>query len=111
MSESVDFSSTNPSSPKQDAATKSHTKRLRVAIVAPSLRYIGGQSAQANLLLRFWQNDPDIVISFLAVDPPFTPALAWAECIPGLRTIIREPIYFWHLWRGLKDVDVAHIFS
>ena len=31
--------------------------------------------------------------------------------IPGLRTILREPIYFWHLWRGLKDVDIAHIFS
>jgi glycosyltransferase involved in cell wall biosynthesis len=86
-------------------------KRLRVCIVAPSLRYVGGQSVQADLLLRHWQNDPDIEISFLAVDPPLPRALAWAESIPGLRTILREPIYFWHLWRGLKDVDVAHIFS
>jgi glycosyltransferase involved in cell wall biosynthesis len=85
--------------------------RLRVSIVAPSLRYVGGQSVQADLLLRFWQNDPDIDISFLAVDPPLPRALAWAERIPGLRTILREPIYFWHLWRGLKDVDVAHMFS
>jgi L-malate glycosyltransferase len=84
---------------------------LRVCIIAPSLRYVGGQSAQADLLLRHWQNDPDIVISFIAVDPPLPRALAWAERIPGLRTILREPIYFWHLWRGLKDVDVAHIFS
>ena len=89
----------------------SSSKRLRVAIVAPSLRYIGGQSAQADLLLRFWQNDPDVDISFLPVDPPLPRALAWAESIPGLRTILREPIYFWRLWRGLKDVDVAHIFS
>jgi L-malate glycosyltransferase len=86
-------------------------KRLRVCIVAPSLRYVGGQSVQADLLLRHWQNDPDIDISFLAVDPPLPRVLAWAESIPGLRTILREPIYFWHLWRGLKDVDVAHIFS
>jgi glycosyltransferase involved in cell wall biosynthesis len=85
--------------------------RPRVSIVAPSLRYVGGQSVQADLLLRHWQNDPDIDISFLAVDPPLPRALAWAEGIPGLRTILREPIYFWHLWRGLKDVDVAHIFS
>jgi len=83
----------------------------RVCIVAPSLRYVGGQSVQADLLLRHWQNDPEIDISFLAVDPPLPRALAWAEGIPGLRTILREPIYFWHLWRGLKDVDVAHIFS
>ena len=86
-------------------------KRLRVCIVAPSLRYVGGQSVQADLLLRHWQNDLDINISFLAVDPPLPRTLAWAESIPGLRTILREPIYFWHLWRGLKDVDVAHIFS
>jgi len=86
-------------------------KRLRVCIVAPSLRYVGGQSVQADLLLRQWQNDPDIDISFVAVDPPLPGALAWAESIPGLRTMLREPIYFWHLWCGLKDVDVAHIFS
>ena len=86
-------------------------KSLRVCIVAPSLRYVGGQSVQADLLLRHWQNDPDIDITFLAVDPPLPRVLAWAESIPGMRTILREPIYFWHLWRGLKSVDVAHIFS
>jgi L-malate glycosyltransferase len=89
----------------------SPARRLRVCIVAPSLRYVGGQSVQADLLLRRWQNDPDIDISFLAVDPPLPHVLAWAETIPGLRTILREPIYFWHLWRSLKDVDIAHIFS
>jgi glycosyltransferase involved in cell wall biosynthesis len=84
---------------------------LRVCIVAPSLRYVGGQSVQADLLRRHWQNDSEIEISFLAVDPSLPRAFAWAENIPGLRTILREPIYFWHLWQGLKDVDVAHIFS
>jgi L-malate glycosyltransferase len=94
-----------------DSPSERSTKRLRVAIVAPSLRYVGGQSAQADLLLRHWQNDPEIAISFIAVDPPLPRSLAWAESIPGLRTILREPIYLTHLWRGLKDVDVAHIFS
>jgi len=93
------------------AAPNPQTSKLNVSIVAPSLRYVGGQSAQADLLLRLWQHDPDINVSFLAVDPPLPRALAWAERIPGLRTILREPIYFWRLWRGLKDVDVAHIFS
>lgn len=88
-----------------------NNRRLRVCIVGPSLRYVGGQSAQTDLLLRLWRNDPDIDISFVAVDPLLPRVLAWAERIPGLRTILREPIYFWHLWRGLKDVDVAHIFS
>jgi hypothetical protein len=49
--------------------------------------------------VRLWQRDPGIAIGFLAVDPPLPRALAWAERIPGLRTILREPIYFWRLWR------------
>jgi len=85
--------------------------RVKVAIVAPSLRYVGGQAVQADLLMRLWQNDPDVEVTFIAVDPPLPRPLAWAERIPGLRTILREPIYFWHLWRGLKEIDLAHIFS
>lgn len=85
--------------------------KVKVAIVAPSLRYVGGQAVQADLLIRLWRNDPDVEVTFLAVDPPLPGPLAWAERIPGLRTLLREPIYFWHLWRDLKDVDVAHIFS
>ena len=86
-------------------------KRLKVAIVAPSLRYVGGQAVQADLLLRLWKDDPAVEVSFIPVDPPLPRLFAWAEKIPGLRTLLREPIYFLHLWRGLKDIDVAHIFS
>jgi glycosyltransferase involved in cell wall biosynthesis len=85
--------------------------RLKVAMVAPSLRYVGGQSAQAELLLRLWQNDPEIEVSLIEVDPPLPRWLAWAEEIRGLRTILREPIYLFHLWRDLGNVDLAHIFS
>ena len=61
--------------------------------------------------MRLWKNDPDVEVSFLAVDPALPRVLAWAESIRGIRTILREPIYFWHLWRGLKEVHVAHIFA
>ena len=97
------------SSPQKGGS--SSRPRMKVAIVAPSLRYVGGQAVQADLLLRLWQNDPEIEVTFIAVDPPLPWLLAWAERIPGLRTILREPIYFWHLWRGFKNVDIAHIFS
>jgi glycosyltransferase involved in cell wall biosynthesis len=97
--------------PQEATSQVSRSRRVRVCIIAPSLRYVGGQSVQADLLRRHWQNDPEVEISFIAVDPPLPRIFAWAENIPGLRTILREPIYFWHLWRGLRDVDVAHIFS
>jgi glycosyltransferase involved in cell wall biosynthesis len=86
-------------------------RKTRVAFVAPSLRYVGGQAVQADLLMGHWENDPEIDARFVAVDPLFPFGLRWAERVPFLRTIIRAPLYKWNLWRGLKDVDVAHIFS
>jgi L-malate glycosyltransferase len=86
-------------------------KRLRVALVAPTLRFVGGQAVQADLFLRHWQNDPDVEARFIAVDPDFPAGLRWVERIPFLRTVIREPIYAMSLWRNLKGADVAHIFS
>jgi hypothetical protein len=100
--------------PAHERARSFHleVKRQRTrCIVAPSLRYVGGQSAQADLLLRHWQNDPDIDISFHRRRSTIASRSCLGGRIPGLRTILREPIYFWHLWRGLKDVDIAHIFS
>src|SRR5205085_8263120 len=84
---------------------------IRVAIVGPSLHYVGGQSVQADLLLRRWEGDPDVHVSFIAVDPRFPAGLRWVARVPGLRTIVRTPFYLAGLWRGLRDVDVAHIFS
>jgi len=84
---------------------------IRVAFVAPSLRYVGGQAVQANLLMRNWGKDTAIEARFVPVDPRLPRGLGWIERIPLLRTIIREPLYLFSLWRHLKDIDVAHIFS
>jgi L-malate glycosyltransferase len=92
-------------------STSARHDELKVAVIAPTLRYVGGQAVQAELLLRQWRDDADAKVRFIPVDPPFPAALAWAERIPILRTLIREPLYLAALWRGLKDVDIAHIFS
>jgi glycosyltransferase involved in cell wall biosynthesis len=97
--------------PAPRRATKSPAQPLRVAIVAASLRYVGGQSAQADLLLRHWKNDPEVEARFIPIDPVLPRALRWVARIPLLRTLVREPIYLWALWRDLKDVEIAHIFS
>jgi glycosyltransferase involved in cell wall biosynthesis len=87
------------------------SSRLRVAIVAPSLRYVGGQAVQADLLLRNWKEDPNVEASFVSVDPSPPSGLQWVERIPGLRTLLREPRYILALWRSLSRVDLVHIFS
>src|SRR5262249_50897296 len=47
----------------------------------------------------------------VTVDPPLPWGFGWAENMRGLRTLLREPVYFARLWRGLKGVGVLHIFS
>jgi L-malate glycosyltransferase len=85
--------------------------RLRVAIVAASMHYVGGQSVQADLLVSNLRNDPAIEAHLIPIDPTLPPVLRWVEKIPFVRTLVREPFYLWALWRGLKDADIAHIFS
>jgi len=96
---------------KTGRASVSVRTRLRVAIVGPSLRYVGGQSVQADLLLRHWDGDPDVHASFIPVDPQFPAGFRWVMRVRGLRTVVRTPIYVAGLWRGLRDVDIVHIFS
>jgi len=91
------------------ASTKA--SKLRVAVIAPSPHYVGGQSVQAELLLRFWQNDPEVEAHFIPIDPPWPTGLGWVERIPFLRTLVRTPVYLAALQRGLQDADIAHIFS
>ncbi len=91
--------------------TSGRADRLRVTIVAASLRYVGGQSVQADLLRRYWQDDPAVEAQFLPIDPAFPPLLRWVERVPFLRTLVRQPFYLFALWRGLEDSDIAHIFS
>jgi glycosyltransferase involved in cell wall biosynthesis len=87
------------------------TQRLKVAIVGPSSNYVGGQSVQAELLLRHWRDDTDIEASSIPVDPPFPAMLRWVNRVPFLRTLVRQPLYLLALSRGLSETDVAHIFS
>jgi glycosyltransferase involved in cell wall biosynthesis len=84
---------------------------LRVAIVAASSRYVGGQSVQAELLLANWRNDSEVEASLIPIDPSLPRGLKWVESVPVLRTIVRQPFYLATLWRGLSHADIAHIFS
>jgi L-malate glycosyltransferase len=81
----------------------------RVVIVAPRIQHKhGGQEVQADLLLRLWRDDPGLHISYIPTDLPLP---AWIERIPYLRTMVRFPIYSVKLLFGLRETDIAHIFS
>jgi glycosyltransferase involved in cell wall biosynthesis len=84
---------------------------IKVAIVAPSLRILGGQAVQADRLLRAWRSDADVRAWLVPVNPlpPFVlrPALG----VKYLRTLVTELTYIPSLIRELSRADVVHVFS
>jgi glycosyltransferase involved in cell wall biosynthesis len=87
------------------------SRRHRVALVAPSLKILGGQAVQADRLLRAWQNDPDIEARLVPINPIPPGPLRHLTRIKFARTVATELTYWPSLVRDLKDVDVVHVFS
>jgi glycosyltransferase involved in cell wall biosynthesis len=84
---------------------------IKVAIVAASLRILGGQAVQAQRLLDKWRHDPDIEAWLVPINPlppaPFQGLLA----VKYLRTVITQICYWPLLVRELRRADVVHVFS
>jgi glycosyltransferase involved in cell wall biosynthesis len=85
-------------------------RKLRVAIVAPSLSILGGQAVQAQRLLDAWANDPDVDAWLVPVNPA-PAALAPLLKIKYLRTVLTQLMYWPLLIRELRRADVVHVFS
>jgi len=85
--------------------------RLRIAFVAPSLRILGGQSVQADRLLRAWRDDPDVDAWLVPVNPLPPRPFRFALNVKYLRTIVTELTYVPLLARELARADVVHVFS
>src|SRR2546423_14424261 len=89
----------------------STTAPLRVAVVAPSLRIVGGQAVQADLLLRAWDNDPDVMAWLVPINPVPPRLLEPLARIKFVRTILTQIGYWPLLLRELRRCDVVHAFS
>jgi glycosyltransferase involved in cell wall biosynthesis len=86
-------------------------RKLQVALVAPSLRILGGQAVQADRLLRAWRGDPDLDAWLVPVNPIPPGPLRHLTSIKYARTIVTELTYVTPLLRTLARADVVHVFS
>jgi len=84
--------------------------RLKVALVAPTLRILGGQAVQAHRLLQAWNSDPEVDAELVPINPlpPLFPRLA---NIRFIRTLVTQLTYWPTLLNRLRHVDVVHVFS
>jgi glycosyltransferase involved in cell wall biosynthesis len=85
--------------------------RLRVAVVVASLRILGGQSVQADRLLKGWASDREIEAWLVPIDPVPPPPLHRLLRVKYVRTIVTQLWYWPLLVRELRSADVVHIFS
>src|SRR5436190_14861404 len=82
-------------------------KRIKVAIVAPSMAILGGQAVQADRLIRAWSDDPDIEAWLVAVNPVPRGAMRRALHIKYIRTLLTQLIYWPSLVRQVARADVV----
>jgi len=85
--------------------------RLRVAIVAPSLRILGGQAVAADQLLQEWRDDAAVEAWLVPINPVPVNVLRYGTRIKYVRTFVTELTYLPLLVRELRRADVVHIFS
>jgi L-malate glycosyltransferase len=86
-------------------------RKLRVAIVAPSLGILGGQAVQADRLIGAWRGDPDVDAWLVPVNPAPAPGFRWTTRVKYLRTLVTEATYGPLLLRELARADLVHVFS
>ena len=80
---------------------------IRVLLIAPSLDIIGGQSMQADQLLRCLANETSVQVQFLPVNPRLPSALR----MKYVRTLITLFVYVTRLAVEIRRAEVLHIFT
>ena len=84
---------------------------MRVLIIAPSLRILGGQAVQANHLFNSLSQESDFEVSFLPHNPQLKGPLRLLQSIKYVRTIVTSFVYIATLILRIPRNDIIHIFS
>lgn len=86
--------------------TEKPAKKIKILIVATSMRVIGGQSIQAKRLIDAFEDDAEIETGFLPNNPK-----TLFQRIKYLRTIFTSVKFWWSLLLNVYKFDVVQVFS
>ena len=84
---------------------------IRILVVAPSLRILGGLALQAKYLLEHMHREPLFQVSFVPHNPRFPGPLSLLQKVKFLRTILASLIYCTNLIIRVPRHDIIHVFS
>jgi L-malate glycosyltransferase len=86
-------------------------KPMRVLLVAPSLKIVGGQAVQCNYLLDYMSREPRFKVSFVAHNTRLPRPLRPLQWIKYVRTLVTSLAYCINLLIQVPKHDVIHVFS
>lgn len=86
-------------------------KPIRLLLVAPALRILGGQAVQANYLLEHLSREPGFEVSFVPHNPRLPRTLRWLQSIKYVRTLVTSFVYCVNLLIKVPRADIVHTFS
>lgn len=84
---------------------------IRVLLIGPSLRKLGGQAIQARRLRDAFGKVSGLEVSFVPIDPLLSGLLVRLQQVRWVRTVVTEIAYLGSLLRRIPRVDVVHAFS
>lgn len=84
---------------------------IRVALVAPSLDILGGQSVQARNLLERLNLLPELRLDLIPVNPRLPGPFRALQRVKYVRTAVTSAWYLGSLLSRLRSYDVAHVFA
>ena len=103
---SAAFTGLVPGVTRNDWMKNADSKKIKVLIVATSIRVVGGQSIQAKRLTDAFENDAKVELRFLANNPETV-----FQKIKYLRTIFASLKFWWSLLREVYKADIVQVFS
>lgn len=86
-------------------------KRIRLLVIAPALRILGGQAVQANYLLEHLSREPMFEVSFVPHNPQLPGPLRLLQSIKYVRTLVTSFVYCINLLTEVPKHDIIHTFS
>jgi len=84
---------------------------IRVLLIAPSLKIMGGHSVQAAEILTGFRAEPSARIDFLPIDQSLPWPLRWIRSVKFLRTVVNAAWFTAKLTWRIRRFDVVHVFA
>jgi len=92
-------------------ASTAASSPISILLIAPPLYIVGGQSVQAEQLIKALSTVPGQKITFFPLGPRPPKPLLWVLKIPLLRTVFSSAQYSAKLLFAAARADVLHIFT